>query len=128
MKPEEPRYSDLEALAERVVEEALSELPPEIAVRARTVPVLIRPEAGENDHSDVPPEELMGLFCGLSYGEGPSSDPEDQPRISLFLWTIWDEADGNREEFCEELRLTFLHELGHYLGWDEDDLEERGLG
>jgi len=124
---EEINYPDLEALAERVVEEALSELPPDVQARARQVPVLLRPEAGENDHSDIPPEELMGLFSGLSHGEGYSSEPEDQPRITLFLWTIWDEAGETREDFCEEVRLTFLHELGHYLGWDEDDLEERGL-
>lgn len=27
-----------------------------------------------------------------------------------------------------KFRLTYLHELGHYLGWDEGDLERRGLG
>jgi len=25
------------------------------------------------------------------------------------------------------VRITYLHELGHYLGWDESDLEARGL-
>jgi predicted Zn-dependent protease with MMP-like domain len=25
------------------------------------------------------------------------------------------------------VRLTYLHELGHFLGWDESDLEIRGL-
>jgi predicted Zn-dependent protease with MMP-like domain len=25
------------------------------------------------------------------------------------------------------VRLTYLHELGHYLGWDEDEIAERGL-
>ena len=124
----ETSYQDLEALAERVVEEALSELPPDVVLRARQVPVILRPEAGEDDHSDIPPEELMGLFSGLSHGEGYSSEPEDQPRITLFLWTIWDESGESRDDFCEEVRLTFLHELGHYLGWDEKDLEERGLG
>ena len=29
--------------------------------------------------------------------------------------------------FREEVRLTYLHELGHYLGWDEDELTARGL-
>jgi len=25
------------------------------------------------------------------------------------------------------MKVTLLHEIGHYLGWDEDDLEKRGL-
>jgi len=29
--------------------------------------------------------------------------------------------------YREEVRVTYLHELGHYLGWDEDDLTARGL-
>jgi predicted Zn-dependent protease with MMP-like domain len=31
------------------------------------------------------------------------------------------------EVFRDEVRLTYLHELGHYLGWDEDELAARGL-
>jgi predicted Zn-dependent protease with MMP-like domain len=29
--------------------------------------------------------------------------------------------------FEDKVRITYLHELGHHLGLDEDDLEERGL-
>jgi predicted Zn-dependent protease with MMP-like domain len=25
------------------------------------------------------------------------------------------------------VRVTYLHELGHFLGWDEEDLAARGL-
>jgi predicted Zn-dependent protease with MMP-like domain len=36
-------------------------------------------------------------------------------------------AATTREELEEEIRITVLHEIGHHLGWDEKDLEERGL-
>ncbi|MDX6766252.1 MAG: metallopeptidase family protein [Candidatus Methylacidiphilales bacterium] len=121
-------YRELEATAELIIEETLAELPAEVAVHARQVPVLLRPEAEEDYDTGIPREELMGLFSGLPHAEGPSSDPEDQPRITLFLRTIWDEAGANREDYAEEVRLTLLHELGHYLGWDEEEIEERGLG
>ena len=39
----------------------------------------------------------------------------------------WDFAEGDVEVFRDEVRLTYLHELGHYFGWDEDDLTARGL-
>jgi predicted Zn-dependent protease with MMP-like domain len=64
----------------------------------------------------------------LSYGEGEPQEPEDMPRITLFLETLWDEAGEDLDAFADEVRTTYLHELGHYFGWDEEDLEERGLG
>ena len=37
-------------------------------------------------------------------------------------------ASGDEDaDFEDEVRLTYLHELGHHFGWDEGDLEERGL-
>ena len=49
------------------------------------------------------------------------------PQIILFLENIWGVAEANEKLFREEVRTTFLHELGHYLGLDEDELTERGL-
>jgi predicted Zn-dependent protease with MMP-like domain len=34
---------------------------------------------------------------------------------------------GDEGYFRDEVRTTFLHELGHYLGLDEDELAVRGL-
>jgi hypothetical protein len=36
-------------------------------------------------------------------------------------------AEHDREEYREEVRTTYLHELGHYLGLDEEALAERDL-
>jgi predicted Zn-dependent protease with MMP-like domain len=47
--------------------------------------------------------------------------------IELFLENLWDFADGDHKVFCDEVRITYLHELGHFLGWDEDDLAAREL-
>ena len=49
------------------------------------------------------------------------------PQIILFLENIWELAEGDEKIFRDEVHTTFLHELGHYLGLDEDDLTERGL-
>jgi predicted Zn-dependent protease with MMP-like domain len=43
------------------------------------------------------------------------------------LENLRDFAEGDEVIFREEVRTTFLHELGHYLGLDEDELTERGL-
>ena len=45
----------------------------------------------------------------------------------LFLENLWWEACEKETDYRREVRTTFLHELGHYLGLEEIDLEERGL-
>ncbi len=49
------------------------------------------------------------------------------PQIILFLENLWDLAEADQEIFRDEVHTTYLHELGHYLGLDEDDLFDRGL-
>jgi predicted Zn-dependent protease with MMP-like domain len=43
------------------------------------------------------------------------------------LWLMIEEEGGDERDFRFEVRTTLLHELGHYLGLNEEDLEERGL-
>ena len=47
--------------------------------------------------------------------------------IRLFIENLRDEAEDDPERFRQEVRTTLLHELGHYLGLDEDELERRNL-
>jgi predicted Zn-dependent protease with MMP-like domain len=71
--------------------------------------------------------DLLGLFDGLAYNEEPAAQDATPPQIFLYLENILDYTEGDPALFREEIRLTYLHELGHYLGWDEDDLAARGL-
>jgi len=71
-------------------------------------------------------EDLLGLFIGVPIGE-EGADAELAPEIRLFVGNLRDEADGDEATFRQEVRITLLHEIGHYLGLDEDDLELRGL-
>ena len=48
------------------------------------------------------------------------------PQIIVFLENLWDFTEDEDEIFLDEVHTTFLHELGHYLGPDEDDLSKRG--
>ena len=47
--------------------------------------------------------------------------------IILFLENLWDFAEGDAAVFRDEARITYLHELGHFFGWDEEDLAAREL-
>lgn len=117
MEPLPEDWESLQARAQMVVDCTLAELPPEILAEARQVPCLFQPESEED-------LTILGIYAGqfepgeLSVGRGP---------IILYLVTIADYCEDGGADFDEEVRLTYLHELGHHFGWDEDELEARGL-
>jgi len=84
-----------------------------------------RPSASEIIE-DGDEENLLGLFIGPALCEEPA-DTELSPEIRLFVENLRDEVDSDETAFCHEVRTTLLHEIGHYLGLDEDSLELRGL-
>lgn len=124
MKPPWPRLLEL---AQTEVEATLRALPLPLQAPARQLPVSFEPRPGRELIADGLDPDIRGLFVGE-----PRAHEEDgrgglPPQILLFLENIWDFAGADEEIFLEEVHTTFLHELGHYLGLDEADLEERGL-
>jgi len=112
-------------MAAAEVEATLMSLPKPLQEKAKELPVAFERKPNAGLQADGIDEDVMGLFTGPEFAdEGRVPMP---PQIILFLENIWDEAEGMDEAFREEIRTTFLHELGHYLGLDEDDLAERGL-
>ena len=118
----------LERIAKTEVAALRLELPREMARRAAEVPVVMlpRPTKAMVRDDGVDPD-LLGLFVGPNCAEGVESGDPLPPEILLFLENLWDYADGDEEIFREEVRVTYYHELGHYLGLEEGDLEDRGL-
>ena len=70
---------------------------------------------------------ILGLFNGPPHGQEADQSSPTLPQIVLYLENLWDFAEQELRTFREETRVTYLHELGHYFGWDEDELTARGL-
>lgn len=80
--------------------------------------------------------ELCGLFTGVPVPEkeinwgGPPRLPD---RITIYreglLWSALG-PDGvvDPERLKHQIRVTILHEYGHYFGISEEELRERGYG
>ena len=120
--------AEREQLAWRAVRALQRELPPEISGPAADIPVVMLPRptrAMVRDDGLEP--DLLGLFVGPSRTDEIDSADPLPPEILLFLDNIWEVAEGNPDAFREEVRVTYYHELGHYLGLEEEDLEDRGL-
>jgi predicted Zn-dependent protease with MMP-like domain len=103
---------------EEHVERALAALPPELQAAVRNVEVSV-----EDEHPDDP--DIFGLYEGVPLperGDWAGSLPD---RIRIFRLPLVD-SFPEPAELEEEIRVTVLHELAHYFGLDEDQLENLG--
>ena len=117
----------LERMAKVEVAALRGKLPRAMASRAGDVPVVMLPRPTRAMVRDGVEPDLLGLFVGPNLAEGVESGDPLPPEILLFLENIWDYAEGDEELYREEVRVTYYHELGHYLGLEEGELEDRGL-
>lgn len=120
-------HARLTQIAMNVVGAAQRQLPPEIRPLARGVAVHYEEKPTDDVIADGFEPDILGLFSGSPHGSETTVDNPTPPQILLYLASLWDFAEGEMEVFREEVRLTYLHELGHYFGWDEDQLTARGL-
>jgi predicted Zn-dependent protease with MMP-like domain len=118
-------WDKLRELALAEIETMLAELPKPLHEQARELPVTFEHKPNAGLQADGIEEDTLGLFTGAEFADG--SAEVLPPQIILFLDNLWDFAEGDEEVFCNEVHTTFLHELGHFLGLDEDDLTDRGL-
>ena len=71
--------------------------------------------------------QLLGLFIGRSLLEQSVQDSGSLPNTLYLFQNNLERAATSRSELEHEIRVTVLHEIGHHLGWNEEDLAERGL-
>ncbi len=117
----------LTPLAADAVGAAQRQLPPEIRALARGVAVHYERAPAPDVLAEGFEPDILGLFTGAPHGREMDQDNPTPPQILLYLESLWSFAGEDAELFKEEVRLTYLHELGHFLGWDEDDVAARGL-
>ena len=108
-----------EALCEKahgIVEETITGLPEEIRSQAKAVPCLFEKYCAEDP-------DILGIYAPFAAGEPAAANGP----IILYLLALEEFCAEEDTDFDDEVRITFLHELGHHLGWEEGDLEARGL-
>ena len=100
------------------VRTALDSLPPDLAAALENIVVVI-----EDEHPEEP--DLYGLYEGIPLPERGDMAGELPDRITIFRLPLEDEF-RDPAELEREIRITVLHELGHYFGLDEDRLADLG--
>ncbi len=107
---------------ERLVVEALDQIPDELAELVDNCVVLVE---------DEPPAEdphLLGVYHGTPLTERDSSYMMVEPdRILIFRNPIL-RMCASEEEVVEEVNITVVHEVAHHFGIDDDRLDALGYG
>lgn len=117
---------------EHVVEQAVTGLHASLKEYLQNVAILLD-EVPKEDvlrqyDPPMPPGELLGYFSGYSLMERSVENPwSNLPSAIVLFRRNLQRYARNRDHLIEELRTTLYHEVGHFLGLDEEDLKERGL-
>lgn len=105
--------------AGEIIQNTIAELPDDVRAEAESVPVLFEERAG----NEKPGSVILGIYRGFE----PSHVSQRKGPIVLYLRSIADYVGHSAAAFDDQVRRTFLHELGHHLGWGEVDVRARGL-
>jgi predicted Zn-dependent protease with MMP-like domain len=93
----------------------------EIVVEKRPSDELLRSEGLDPCH-----DTLYGLYQGVPLPERSAFDPPILPdKITIFSAPLLEDFP-DPEELREQIRVTVLHEIAHYFGMDEDEIEDLG--
>ncbi len=114
----------------KVVAQVLDRLPRQFRERLRNVEFVVeqRPSAEllRSEGLDPRVDTLYGLYQGVPLPDRSSLDPPLLPdKISIFAEPLLRDFT-DPEELREEIRLTVLHEIAHYFGMDEEEVEDLG--
>jgi len=109
-----------------LVQQALADLPPRYAKLVEEVSVVVEEEPPAEVLEDLELEsedDLLGLYQGVSLADQSFFQPGGQPppRIALYRGPIL-RLCRTPEEVKQEIRDTVVHELGHHVGLDDDEM------
>jgi predicted Zn-dependent protease with MMP-like domain len=112
-----------------LVERALDGLPPELSSLLDNVAIVVEdwPERSTQPAAGGRGDTLYGLYEGVPLTERGDSYYGVLPdRITIFRGSL--ERDFRADELEEQVRITVVHEIAHFFGFDEERLEELGWG
>lgn len=114
----------------RLVLQAVASLPPPVKAALENVDIVVRwrPTRWERRQAGVAPgEPLLGLYLGVPRHRRGAEYTLAVPDRIVIYQEPHERLAHTREELVQQLRTTILHEVGHYLGLDEEHLSELGL-
>jgi predicted Zn-dependent protease with MMP-like domain len=112
---------------EALVERALAALPERFKKRLENIAVIVEDWPDEETLRDMgvePPDTLYGLYRGVDLPHRDTSYGNVLPdTITIYQGPI-EEDCASEAEMADEVRITVVHELGHYFGLSDGEMEQ----
>ena len=120
--PTAPTLADIDAIA-RTALEALPEL-----FRRHTKGVVLQVEEFPDEEVCQQmqldsPFDILGLYQGIAVGEKHHQSGEVPDIVFLYRRPILDYWCETGEDLAHVVRHVLIHEIGHHLGFSDDDME-----
>lgn len=115
---------------EETIEEALDDLPEEIRAQLDELTIVAADLPSTDDLRRLGPLRdpcIFGMYSGVPLPERSTTDIAREPDMVFVYQRNLERMCRDRGSLVDEIRITLLHEIGHYLGYDEQELAERGL-
>ena len=114
---------------DRAVRRAYNRIPTEIRERMENVVLTVRkrPDPEMLEEMGYPPDELLlGVYWGVPLNERSVAEPPLYPDMIYIFKEPLEEICETQEELEEEIEITVVHEVAHFLGMSEERLAELG--
>jgi predicted Zn-dependent protease with MMP-like domain len=109
------------------VDEALALIPDEFRQALTNIAIVVEDEPSAAQLADVGvdlPDTLLGLYQGTPITERSWAHGNVLPdKITLFQVPI-EESSDDEDDLVRAIGETLIHEVGHYFGLSEDEIEE----
>ena len=114
----------------KVVARVIDKLPKEFREQLRNVEIVVETRPSKElllaEGLDPREDTLYGIYQGVPLPDRSALDPPLLPdKITIFAEPLLEDFP-DPDELREEIRLTVLHEIAHYFGMEEEDIEDLG--
>jgi predicted Zn-dependent protease with MMP-like domain len=113
---------------EKLVAEAVTLIPARFRREMKNIALVVEDEPAVQllQEMDIePPDSLYGLYHGTPLTERQWDYGNHLPdRITIYQRPIEEDCDGDEDEIRAVIGETLIHEVGHYFGLSEEQIEE----
>ena len=112
---------------ETLVEQAVRELPPFFQEKLENLAIVVEDVPPPDIQAQFPNQVLLGLYQGVPAPDRSVWSHHPYPdMISIYQRNI-EYVCSSEAEIVQQVRQTVMHEIGHYFGFNEEELEDMGL-
>jgi predicted Zn-dependent protease with MMP-like domain len=114
-----------------IVKKAIRSIPEEIQQYLDNIVISVRKRPSNKmlQEMGLPPEEpLLGIYDGVSLMDRSATSPPLFPDSIILFQEPLEEMCETIQELEEEIEITVVHEIAHFVGISEERLEELGYG